>query len=104
VLWVIGFLSTKKTEGHIRVYVPSLMCRILFLVKFNKKVLLQSVLCQIWLYVMTILVFITSYLRITSIFGIILNYQNFVRISIMLYCILFIPDAIIYELRNKGDN
>lgn len=100
--WIIGFLTTKRTEGHFKVKIPTWLSRILFVKKISHSILLQSVVCQIWLYAL-ILILICSFKRLYDIDRVMLVWGTTVRVNIILYALLFIPDAIIYELRHKND-
>jgi len=102
-LWFSGYFSTARLEGNFQVSIPSFLSRILFIKKLKKKIMVQSLLLQIWVYIMTISLLIGYRLRFFgNVYRFLHLYSRFLMGTLIVYFIITLPDVIVYTIKNKG--
>lgn len=101
-LWLVGFFSTRRGEGNFKILIPGWVSRLLFIKKVKNEIMIQSLLWQIWIYVMTISIIIGYKLRLLgSLYQVMHLYFRLTVLTALVYLIIVLPDAIVYLKRHK---
>ena len=101
-LWLGGLFSTRRVEGNLKISLPGWLSRFLFIKKVKNKIMIQTLLLQIWVYTMTISVFFGYKLGfINNLLQVMNLYFKLTLGTALIYLIITIPDMIVYSIKNK---
>ncbi len=101
-LWFIGFWSTRRYEGNIKIMLPSWLSRVLFIKILKTKVMIETVLIQLFTYFISTMIVLTYFMGCySSIQEMQYIYTYIACVSAVIYFIICMIDTIIYSIKQK---